>query len=60
VAKDGQVKRNNIIIQYIDYTETLNVKSQDIDEVIQYSFSKRPSQILSIILNGKMIYAKTG
>lgn len=60
MAKDGQVKRNNIIIQYIDYTETLNVKSQDIDEVIQYSFSKRPSQILSIILNGKMIYAKTG
>lgn len=59
MAKNKQIERNNLIIQYTTHIETLNLESQDVDEVIRSSFLKTPGQVLSIMLNGKMIYAKT-
>ena len=58
MAKDKQVERCHLIIQYNTYIETINIESQDIDKAILASLKKKPGQVLSIILNGSIIYER--
>lgn len=58
MVKSEQVKRNNLIIQYKTRIETLKLEDIDVDKAIQKAFLSSFDNVLSIILNGEIIYAK--
>lgn len=58
MVKSEQVKRNNLIIQYKTHIETLKLEDIDVDKTIQKAFLNSFDNVLSIMLNGEIIYAK--
>lgn len=59
MAQENKIKGNILIIQYTKYTETLKLEDQDVDNEIQAAFQRNVGQILSIMLNGKVLYVKS-
>jgi len=51
-------KRNNLIIQYKTHIETFKLEDVDVDKAIQNTFLSSFDNVLSIMLNGEIIYAK--
>lgn len=51
-------KRNNLIIQYKTHIETLKLEDINVDKAIQKAFLSSFDNVLSIMLNGEIIYAK--
>lgn len=58
MAKNEQIERNNLIIQYKTHIETLKLEDIDVDKTIQKAFLNSFDNVLSIMLNGEIIYAK--
>jgi hypothetical protein len=52
------LKRNNVIIQYSTHIETLKLEDAEIDDTLSSAFRKSAGTLLSIIINGSIIYAK--
>lgn len=58
MAQTDQIKRNILIIQYTTHIETLRLEDHLVDEKIRAAFQLYAGQILSIMLNGAVIYTK--
>ena len=58
MAKSEQIERNKLIIQYKTHIETLKLEDIDVDKAIQKAFLNSFDNVLSIILNGEIVYAK--
>ena len=58
MVENEQVKRNNLIILYKTHIETLKLENVDVDKAIQKAFLSHFDSVLSIMLNGEIIYAK--
>lgn len=52
------LKRNNVIIQYSTHIETLKLEDGEIDDTLSFAFIKSNGTLLSIIINGSIIYVK--
>lgn len=51
-------KRNNVIIQYITHIEKMSLEDSALEDALNSIFKKNTSQLLSILLNDKIIYVK--
>lgn len=58
MAQEDKIKINILIIQYITHTETLRLEDQEVEDKISAAFQFNASRILSIMLNGSIIYTK--
>lgn len=58
MAKGDQIERNNLIIQYTTHIETLKLEDGDVDAALGAAFRKSAGTLLTILLNGNIIYAK--
>ena len=51
-------KRNNVIIQYTTHIEKMSLGDSALEDALNSIFKKNTSQLLSILLNDKIIYVK--
>jgi hypothetical protein len=58
MAQEDKIKRNILIIQYITHIETLRLDDAATDKAIQAAFLNSSDMVLSIMLNGEIIYTK--
>lgn len=52
------LKKNNVIIQYTTHIETLKLEDIEMDDALSFAFRKSACTLLSIIVNGSIIYVK--
>lgn len=58
MAKEEKVDTNTLIIQYITHIDVLKLDSESIDQKIQEVCLNKADELLSITLNGKIIYTQ--
>lgn len=51
-------KRNNVIIQYITHIEKMSLEDSAIEATINNALIINAAELLSIVLNGNIIYVK--
>jgi hypothetical protein len=55
---NAAVKRNNLIVQYTTHIEKISLEDSALEDALNSILIKNKAQLLSILLNGKIIYVK--
>ena len=55
---NAAVKRNNLIVQYTTHIEKISLEDSALEDALNSILIKNKTQLLSILLNGKIIYVK--